>query len=78
MSVEAALKKLPYGSVVKYRKKVYFKSQGVCADILTDQDGHWNFISDHTEMPERGKELRTWTGIASRWKSFKVVYRPKA
>lgn len=40
------LAELPYGSLVLYRKRLYFKSRGVDADILTNTDGVWFFIHE--------------------------------
>lgn len=41
-----ALEKLPYGTVIEYRRSLYFKSRGLDADILTHTDGHWRFVRE--------------------------------
>jgi len=41
-----ALENLPYGTVIKYRRMIYFKSRGLDADILTHTDGHWLFVHE--------------------------------
>ena len=38
------LKSLPYGSLVRYKNELYFKSKGIEKDIVTDTDGMWFFI----------------------------------
>ena len=40
------LKSLPYGSLIRYRNKLYFKSKGIEQDILTDVNGRWFFIDE--------------------------------
>jgi len=37
---------LPFGSVIKYGRKVYWYSKGVDAPILTDSEGMWTFVKD--------------------------------
>ena len=36
----------PYGSVIMFRKKLYWYSKGLDAPILTDKNGRWSFITD--------------------------------
>jgi len=38
------LKSLPYGSLVRYKNELYFKSKGIQRDIVTDSRGRWFFI----------------------------------
>ena len=40
------LKSLPHGSLISYKKKVYFKSRGVEKDIVTNTNGRWFFIDE--------------------------------
>ncbi len=54
------LETLPYGSVIRYRKQIYFKSDGLNADILPDRDGHWRFIHE----------------AKNKWKTFHVLFVP--
>jgi hypothetical protein len=44
LSKKLLLNNLPNGSVVKYRNKTYWLSNGLEDRILTDSDGHWDFI----------------------------------
>jgi hypothetical protein len=37
---------LPNGTVVQYRKEMYWVSEGTMGRILTDTKGHWFFIKD--------------------------------
>jgi hypothetical protein len=61
------LNQLPYGTVIKYKEKLYFKSKGLDGDILTDTNGDWFFI--------KGSYDGHWSVID--WKSFKIMYSPK-
>ena len=40
------LHKLPYGTVIKKNRCLYFKSRGLDRDIFTDEDGQWYFVTD--------------------------------
>lgn len=40
------LSELPNGSLILYRKKLYFLSKGLDDRIVTDVDGNWRFIHD--------------------------------
>lgn len=76
MNVLKALKELPYGSLVKHNKKVYFKSRGLNGDIMTDTDGHWQFI-DHTYCDHRIRNPRPEDYFRKKieWKSFTLVHK---
>jgi hypothetical protein len=39
-----SLSDLPNGSLILYRKKLYFLSRGLSARIVTGSDGVWQFI----------------------------------
>ena len=38
------LLQLPNGTVVRYKRKIYFISEGLEARIVTDVNGHWQFL----------------------------------
>jgi hypothetical protein len=41
------LASLPYGTVILYRKRLYFKTEGLEADIVTAApDGNWFFVRE--------------------------------
>lgn len=40
------LNDLPNGSLILYRKKVYFISDGIEGRVVTDKNGHWTFLKD--------------------------------
>ena len=41
------LQSLPYGSVIEYRRKRYYKHRGLDGDILSfEQSGQWLFIKE--------------------------------
>lgn len=63
-----SLNDLPYGTVIEYRKKRYFKCQGQEGDILMAERDHgmWHFI----EGAYKG-DLQTVN-----WKKFHVLYSP--
>jgi hypothetical protein len=47
MCMKKTLSKLPYGTVVKYKGQLYFKSPGLDGDILTAaKDGMWYFVKE--------------------------------
>ena len=54
------LENLPYGSVIQYRNKRYYKCKGLSGDILmTENDyGMWHFVSN------------------KQWKKFNVLFTP--
>lgn len=62
------LQSLPYGSVIEYRKKRYYKSQGMDGDILNAEKdcGHWLWIE--------GCCPKHYAGM--NWKTFKVLFVP--
>jgi len=62
------LKDLPYGTVIEYRKKRYYKCQGLDGDIvMSEKDGGtWHFI----------KDLSNEGCSTINWKSFRVLYSP--
>jgi hypothetical protein len=37
---------LPYGSLVRYKNELYFKSKGIQKDIVTDTKGRWAFTDE--------------------------------
>ena len=39
------LHEIPDGSLVEYRNKIYFLSDGLENKIVTDTNGHWLFIN---------------------------------
>lgn len=43
---KTSLKDLPYGALIVYRGKRYFKSKGLDDDIVTTTDGVWFFIKE--------------------------------
>jgi hypothetical protein len=62
------LHSLPYGSVIEYRRKRYYKCVGLDGDILMSEKehGHWEFIFS-TRHPQ---------GV--NWKQFKTLYIPES
>ena len=62
------LKDLPYGTVIEYRKKRYYKCQGLDGDIvMSEKDGgHWMFITETTKSNR----------FTVNWKTFRVLYSP--
>ncbi len=40
------LQNFPNGTVIEYRRKLYWLSKGVEARVLTAQDGHWLFLHE--------------------------------
>lgn len=62
------LQSLPYGSVIQYRKKRYYKSQGMAGDFLTAEKeyGRWHWIEGSCPDGWQGKN----------WKTFKVLFVP--
>ena len=60
------LQSLPYGSVIQYRNKRYYKSQGMYGSILIAENGRWHRIEG--DCPDE------WQG--KNWKTFKVLFVP--
>lgn len=61
------LLQLKYGAVIKYRRKLWVKSKGICGDIMADVNtGHWVFIE--------GAYKGDWHTV--NWKSFKILFNP--
>lgn len=63
------LQDLPYGSVIEYRKKRYFKCQGLDGDILMSQKqkGLWHFIFGSCQSERNSVD----------WKFFKTLFVPQ-
>ena len=63
------LQSLPYGSVIRYRKQLYFKCVGLDGDMVMSArgDGGWYFIED-------GKTKYNFTPV--NWKNFEVLFVP--
>lgn len=40
------VEELPYGSVIKYKNELYFKSEWLETDSVTNTRGRWQFISE--------------------------------
>lgn len=64
-----SLNDLPYGTVIEYRKKRYFKCQGSEGDIVIAEknSGAWHFIKG-------GGYEGNWQPV--NWKKFLVLYSP--
>jgi hypothetical protein len=64
-----SLNDLPYGTIIEYRKKRYFKCQGAEGDIMFAEKEHgmWHFIKD-------GGYKGDWQTVD--WKKFHVLYLP--
>lgn len=64
-----SLKDLPYGTVIEYRKKRWFKFRGMDGGALMAENdfGNWHFIKGEYE----GKCNTV------NWKMFHVLYSPR-
>jgi hypothetical protein len=61
------IREFPNGTLLEYRGKKYFVSDGVEDRIVTDEDGHWTFV--------RELKWRTCWCTSGSWK--KVTIRSK-